>query len=208
MLGFPESGSFGKPCLLLFWGWWFLRVLWVLEQIEDTNVYIIVMCFLIRPKMKQAEIDSLGFDREWLDGYSNEGGDRESQLGLIDYEIIKSLKEYGGLEAIDGFLDATWAAWWCATSLLKTVDRLFYMTKFGIETEDYDKFTEKIFERVIHDMKLALENASSEILYDHDPLNRADGFLESFADDLVDRLNSLITSDSEITSKGETEVKA
>ena len=138
--------------------------------------------------MKKEELESLGFDKAYLEESINEGGERRVQIESEDFEVIKTLLEYGGIKAVDAYLDATWSAWYCAQSLIHAVDGLFHSTKFGLETETYSGLVEKMIGSVIDDMKLALINAETETQYDDDPLDKAENFIRGFGDDLAHRL--------------------
>lgn len=141
--------------------------------------------------MKKEEMESLGFDKAYLDEPFNEGGERRVQLEHEDFETIKVLLECGGREAVDACLNATWNAWICAESLVRAVDSLFNVTNHGRYNKQYDELVEKLTGAVIDSMKLALVNAETEILYKDDPTDEARAYIESFAYGLSKRLEDV-----------------
>lgn len=138
--------------------------------------------------MNKEEFESLGFKDAYLDESINEGGNRREQIEHADFEIIKNLRECGGTKAVDAFIDASWSAWYCAESLIGAVDSLFHLTNHGRYNKQYDELVGKMIGVVVEDMRLALVNAETHILYDDDPTNEAENYIESFAYGLAEDL--------------------
>jgi len=150
----------------------------------------------VNEKMKKEELEQLkeqfNLRDKWLDEEINEGGCREDELGVADFEFTKTLIESGGLDAVDAYLNATWYAWICATELTKVVDSLFPVTKFGTEDKEYGRLTTKAVKEVFESMILAFENTETEVQYDDDPLYRAEGYIRGFGYSMIDDINSMI----------------
>lgn len=149
--------------------------------------------------MKKEEIKQLieQFDlrEEWLDEVLNDGGCREDLLQVVDFEFAKTLLETNGLRSIDAYLNSTWYAWICATELIKVVDSLFHVTKFGTEDDEYATLTTKAVKEVFESMILAFENAETEVQYDDDPLSRAESYIRGFAYSMIDDIDSIIAEE-------------
>lgn len=145
--------------------------------------------------MNEEEIKSLGFPEEWLVKELNEGGSKESQLGVADYEITKAIYEGGGLKAVDSYLNATWNAWLCAEEMIRAVDALFNVSKFGTEDEPYDTLVKKVIKEVFENMILALENAETHVHYDNDPFDKAENWIRGFGYGLIDDIHKIISED-------------
>ena len=147
--------------------------------------------------MKDEEKRELGFTQEQLDEDLNEMGTRWDNLETADFEFTKQVLEYGGLDAVDAYLDSTWSAWYCASSLIKVVDSLFYADPCDHELDNpkYEALVNKAVKEVFESMILALENAETEIHYDHDPHDIAENRIEGFAYGLIDDVHSMISED-------------
>ncbi len=47
--------------------------------------------------MEKEELESIGFKDEWLDDDFNDHGSRRDNLGMADFEFIKSVYDAGAL---------------------------------------------------------------------------------------------------------------
>lgn len=141
-------------------------------------------------------IEQFDLTEDWLNEVINDGGCREDLLQVADFEFAKTLLENSGLNSIDAYLNSTWYAWICATELIKVVDSLFHVTKFGTEDEEYATLTTKAVKEVFESMILAFENAETDIPYDdYDPLGRAESYIRGFAYSMIDDIDSIIAEE-------------
>lgn len=162
--------------------------------------------------MKKEELESFGFDQEWLDEELNEHGTREGNLSMADFEFTKAIYEYGGKEGIDAYLDSTSHAYICANDLIRVVDSLFNASNYGLayDLQDetsairYSDLVEKAVKEVFESMILALENAETEVQYDVDPLDRAENYIRGFGYGLIADIHKIISDDSEDETNEET----
>jgi len=148
--------------------------------------------------LKDEEKRELGLTQEQLNEDLNEMGTRWDNLETADFEFTKRVLAYGGLDAVDAYLDSTWSAWYCASSLIKVVDSLFYVDPCDHEADSpkYEALVNKAVREVFESMILALENAESDIDYDDDPHDIAENRIRGFGYGLIDDIHKIISSDS------------
>lgn len=145
--------------------------------------------------MNEKEIESMGFRDEWLDDDFNDHGSRRDNLGMSDFEVTKAIYEVGGLDAVDAYLNSTASAWSCADSLIRVVDSLFGVTKFGTDDELYSKLVSRVLREVFESMILAFENAECHVDYDIDPYDKAEGYIRGFSYSIIDDLDAIISNE-------------
>ena len=131
--------------------------------------------------MNAKELEDLGINQEWI----NEDPEHRIHVEFLKKDLVKTVIQIGGLEALHHLLLAGYHAWNMADSLIRIIDKLFY-----IEDEaTYNKTYNQLIQTVIEDTITALENAECHINYEDDPMNEAENTLKAMMYDLIDRFD-------------------